>query len=498
MTKLRVALAAATFLLSACGSKTAPAPRLVLLYAPCTVNRALLAPYDATIPFTPNLTDFQKEALVFERHLTESGQSGIAYASLFTGGQADLHGVYAHPRHVPEDVTTITEVFQDAGYDTFFWGSQRMAVASLNGQGVAPANQFEKALSADDPVFTGILQRLADDPGYRAFIVTAFTVTHAPYKPHGFERFVKEYPNERSLFESYGTSFEELYRLYQENYIELSYDWEATIAQLGLSPAQSRDLRNLSSQLYRSRIRKLDSDFGRVVDRVDAAGFATDSIVAFTADHGEVMQRENALFRWTHGHALAPEVLSVPWILRGRNVRAGRYSGVSRSIDILPTLANLSGISLPPGFAATGEDLSPALGTDTAAAPELLGFAHTSLIPHGVGPDVFGPVFAGLYPRDDPALIWVAIYGRERVFKWRNHGDGSFVFEAFDHRSDPQEEINLYDPNDAEHVAMRGRLQDYKARLVADHERRRQAGDASLELPAGEDLEALKSLGYVR
>ena len=59
------------------------APRLVLLYAPCTVNRDSLAPYGAAVRYTPNLAAFARESVVFLRHQTETDQSGPAYASLF-------------------------------------------------------------------------------------------------------------------------------------------------------------------------------------------------------------------------------------------------------------------------------------------------------------------------------------------------------------------------------------------------------------------------------
>ena len=69
-----------------CGGATPPPDvRLVLLYAPCTVNASYLGPYDRGLSYTPHLTRFAERSLVFERHQTESGQSGIAYASLFAG-----------------------------------------------------------------------------------------------------------------------------------------------------------------------------------------------------------------------------------------------------------------------------------------------------------------------------------------------------------------------------------------------------------------------------
>jgi len=489
-------------LLTACGTEPPPSdlgPRLVVLFAPCTVNRGLLAPYDEAIRFTPNLDAFAAESLVFDRHVTESGQSGIAYASIFTGGQATRHGVYAHPRHIPEELYTLPEAFHDAGYETFFWGGQRMAVASLNGQGLAPGNFFDEGLSAAHPIFRGILERLVAEPDYRALVMTAFTVTHAPYRPRGIEPFCEDFPGECAELRNLADGeFERLNDIYQRNYIELAYDWSETVVRLQLSELDQRRLAAVTNALYRMRIRKLDAAFGRVLDRIDDAGLEQEALVVFTADHGEVMDRRNALFRWTHGHALAPEVLQVPLMLRapGLGLEPGRYPEVTRSMDLFPTLAGLCGLELPGGTQLEGVDLTGGiLGEERR---ELPGFVHTSLMPHGAEPGAFGPAFQALYPRDDPTLIWVGITTRGEIYKYRNAGDERFVCEVFDHGADPEETDNLFDPANLDHAKMLAVLESYKADLVADHQARRSAGAPELELSLEEQIEALKSLGYVR
>ncbi len=58
-----------------CGSVSSQGtpPRLVLLYAPCTVNRSFLSPYDEKVGYTPHLSAFAREAVTFRRHQTEAG-----------------------------------------------------------------------------------------------------------------------------------------------------------------------------------------------------------------------------------------------------------------------------------------------------------------------------------------------------------------------------------------------------------------------------------------
>ena len=161
-----------------------PPPRLVLLYAPCTVNRSFLAPYDPAVEFTPTLA---AQVVVFERHWSESGQSGIAYASLLAGTQADGHGVWAHPSRIPSSVYLVTEAFADSGYETFSWTAHGLASARYAyAQGVPAENVFDgRRLRASDPGFLAILKRLRRDPDYKAFLFTNFSGLRRPRRGPG-------------------------------------------------------------------------------------------------------------------------------------------------------------------------------------------------------------------------------------------------------------------------------------------------------------------------
>ena len=104
-------------------------PRLVLLYATCTLAKGFIAPYAPDVRYTPHLERFGESSLRFERHQTESGQSGIAFAALFSGTHAPQHGIYAHPSRMSPDVLLITEAFAAAGYDVLTWLNHPNATA---------------------------------------------------------------------------------------------------------------------------------------------------------------------------------------------------------------------------------------------------------------------------------------------------------------------------------------------------------------------------------
>ncbi len=235
-------LAPLALLAAGCRDPASPAPRLVLLYAPCSVGKQFLSPWNESLSFTPNLAEFAAKSTVFARHQTETGQSGISYASLLSESQADHHRVYRHPATLSDDLYLVAEAYTEAGYETFYWNGHPATTAGLNyAQGVAPENHFSKALVAGDRRFVKILDRLARDPGYKAFVVTNFAVTHGPYKKKYVARFMEEYPAE-----TLGVRWAEVQKygaLYYANTFALTWNHAETLQTLEIG----EDLPKLAS-----------------------------------------------------------------------------------------------------------------------------------------------------------------------------------------------------------------------------------------------------------
>jgi arylsulfatase A-like enzyme len=485
--------------LLACGPEP-PRPRLVLLYATCTLNADFLAPYNPRIDFTPNLRRFAEEAMVFERHDTEAGQSGIAYASLFSGTQADRHQVYRHPVVIDPEVPLVAEIYQAHGYDTYFWNFHLQASPALGfGEGVPPEQRFFAALEPNSREFQAILERLARDPDYRAFVVTNFTFTHSPYATDALDRFLAGSPDPARRRRLPPQTIRSLSTLHSRSHRGLSYNHAETVERLGLSESQVEQMRDAIAVVYASNVFRLDRHFGRVIENIRKRGLLDESLVVFTADHGEVVDRDNAVFPWSHAMQLAPEVLRVPLIVRAPKLGLvpGRYSGVTRSIDVLPTMAGLSSLEVPTGI--DGVDLSEALRGE-AAAPELESYSHTSVLVGRVFADMGRPLrahhYAGLQritPDADVTRIWARVRAGDIVYKRYRFGDGAWQYSAYDLAADPEERDDLFDPQDPEHAAMRRKLDAYWEKLVTS--RRDEAGERRL-LP-DEEENALRSLGYI-
>jgi arylsulfatase A-like enzyme len=473
----------------------APAPRLVVLYAPCTVNTRYLSPYNPGVTYTPCLEAFANRATVFTRHQTEAGVSGIAFASIFSGTDAHEHGAYTHPRWLPDSVELITEVFQDAGYEVFTWLKHPMANARLNyAQGVDDEHRSSSWLRANDPVFLQILDHLRTDPSYRALVVTNFTLTHRPYRAMRLDEFCREHPDEcrprqdREAFDRYA-------ELFQSDHIPFAYDFDRTVQRHGLTESDVANLIDVIDVLYKAGIYHLDQAFGAVVSQIERHDLLPESVIAFTADHGELLYRPGVDFVWCHAFQLAPEVLNVPLIIYapGAAPGGGVYDGVTRSIDVLPTLAGLAGVPMP-DYTGPGVDLSQAMAGRAPPSP-LLAFSHAALLPDEMAGrlDELGRL-REVIPAHDPDLMWVAVRSGDDSYKlrWRN---GRLVASVYDLAADPNESTDLYDPAAPWQAPLLERLEAYRASLIDSYDDWKNRAE---NLDEHEQLRILRSLGYVK
>lgn len=470
-------------------------PRLVVLYAACTVNKSFLSPYSPNLSdTTPHLARFAEEAVVFEHHQTEAGQSGTAFASLFAGTGAEHHGVFQHPTQLEDDVELIGEVFHRRGFEVATWLEHRLASAEL-GYAQGASATFDRALHVGDPAFTAILEHLRGDPSARALLITNFTVTHTPYFAGSVESFCQHHPEDCSAYAD-RDAFARWAELHRRHYNALSFDFPATARRLGLSEEEIEDFAAAVELMYRANIAYLDYLFGRLMDQIRAAGLWEETAVVFTADHGETLYRPETLFHWTHGYQLAPEVLGVPLLIKTPGLAPGRYAGVTRSMDVLPTLAGLVGVEGAPKGEGFGVDLSAALRGEEAA-PRLVALSHSGLPSRPVLEEgAEWGLWREYFPRRDPELLWVERRDADHAIQLRRTPGGTLEPKVFNVAADPRQLDNLLDLANPEQRRALRELAAYRERLITAWHAR-EGDDADRDLGEAEQRELLRSLGYV-
>jgi membrane-anchored protein YejM (alkaline phosphatase superfamily) len=87
-----------------------------------------------------------------------------------------------------------------------------------------------------------------------------------------------------------------------------------------------------------------------LLDAWSSAGLSDDSIIVFTADHGEAMIEGNRYF--SHGFDVSEPVMRVPLVVRRPGGKARRHATPVSTVDIVPSILEWAG--LPPLSKADG------------------------------------------------------------------------------------------------------------------------------------------------
>jgi arylsulfatase A-like enzyme len=143
---------------------------------------------------------------------------------------------------------------------------------------------------------------------------------------------------------------------------------------------------------YYGLIAEVDAEIGRVLDFLEATGQADRTLIVFTADHGEQLGDHHLL-----GKCLFyDESYRIPLIIadpRGQAAAArGRVvSGMSESVDIMPTILDWLGLEVP--ISCDGRSLLPLLEDRPGATARdevhfefslRIGYSHPRALPPGL------------------------------------------------------------------------------------------------------------------
>ncbi len=106
---------------------------------------------------------------------------------------------------------------------------------------------------------------------------------------------------------------------------------------------------------YYATVTYMDEQLGRIVDELEAQGLRDETVIVFTSDHGYHLGEHHF---WQKGN-LHEEALRVPLIISAPGFRGGRSAAMVELVDIFPTVAELTGLSIPDSV--QGESLVPIL-----------------------------------------------------------------------------------------------------------------------------------------
>jgi len=223
----------------------------------------------------------------------------------------------------------------------------------------------------------------------------------------------------------------------------------------------NRDFHHYVSQ-YDGEIRYTDEHLKRFFDTLKRLELYSDSLIIFTADHGEGMGEHDYYF--AHGEYLYNSLTHVPLIMKWPAGPTGTKKDIVEHIDIVPTI--LKTLNITPGANLRGCDLAGAI----PAGREIFAKMETGVVRDKIKYSIMADGFK---------LIHTPLYDR---------------YELYDMKQDFGEEHDLI--NETAHSQLRQELKTRLKRL------RRQdllkLGTVKSPGLSDDELEKLKSLGYVK
>ncbi len=338
-------------------------PNIVLVTLD-TVRADHLPLYGYARNTTAALTGFAKNATLFRRAVAPSNYTLPSHTSMFTGLYASVHGNTGIPgQRLSHAVATLTETLAAFGYQTIAVAANSAYLQSPFGiergfQYHDSRWRLDVAYSPRDALFFS--RSDADLTPYRRAdeieSEAAALLRHAAGRPHPFFLFVNfmDAHDPYAPPGPYATLFPGRIRG-----LDLEPLIERLLAQMPHATPSPAERAHLISQ-YDGGIAFADHHLGLLLDALNTAGAADDTLVIVAADHGEAFGEHGTM---KHGNSLFEEELHVPLVVKypHQDIGSVRDDVVSLN-DIYPTVLQVAKIAPPHRFDAVPLQQSPAGG----------------------------------------------------------------------------------------------------------------------------------------
>ncbi|MSR32623.1 MAG: iduronate-2-sulfatase [Gemmataceae bacterium] len=430
--------------------------------------KPILGCYGDKVVKSPNIDRLAKRGVVFTHAYCNQAVCSPSRNALLTGLRSDTLGIYDLPtnfRKSRPDAITLPQYFKNHGYrteglgkifhvghgnheDPASWSVPHFSAKSIgyaleenkaaptregalfenkNPAGLARGAAYESAEVADNAYGDGLLaeeavRRLkiaAAKPDQPFFLAVGFLKPHLPfcapkkywdlYNPAVFQLATRKDPPLGAP--AYAAQFGGELR----NYKNMPAN----------GPIPEATQRTLIHG-YHAAISYMDAQLGKVLDALDAAGLAKNTLIVLWGDHGWHLGDHGI---WCK-HTNYEQATRIPLLISAPGMAQGISHSMAESVDLYPTLAHLAGLPAPSGL--DGTSLAPVLSDPTARVKDFI--FH-------------------VYPRGN-RLGRAVRTSAHRLVEWKNFGPSSeeAVYELYDYVKDPQESKNLA-PEQPEEVA---------------------------------------------
>jgi len=464
-------------------------PQGVILIIADTLRRDHMSLYGYERETTPELSRLASEGIRFDNAIAQGTWTKISVPSILTSLHPTSHGLKTFTDRLPAGVTTMAEMFRNAGYATLQTSSVPFSGQLSNlQQGVevlheAASIKFDEGLSDSKtgrPLADRVIEWIDTHHDVPFFAVIHAFDPHSPYEPvapyNDFwgqagdrERHKADQEKVKPFIKS--PAMQQFIMPTADEMAEADIDAEAYLER--------------ERAWYDGSIRGLDAEIGRLADRLEHLGLSERVVLAFTSDHGEEFLDHG---RHWHGLNVHGESTNVPLVVWAPGFLPGGVvaNETVQLLDVLPTLAELAG--LEPPERAQGQSLLPLVGRQGEGGEtsepwqQRPAISETHMI--GEGEET---IMEGL-----PVSQYAISQGRWKLVEAFVAADGPAHRQLFDREADPLDQNNMA----ADHPEVVAELAEQLEAWRRWAQERMLEPDSVDNLSA-EELARLRSLGYL-
>lgn len=339
-TGLTVLLLAVGVFAVGCGSPEPTGPPNFLFITVDALRADHLGIYGYERDTSPHIDKFFRDGAVYEFAYSTEANTSPSVVSFLSGTLPQDNGVRLLLQHVPDDMMLVSDYLSDAGYHTAGIVSNIVLTSeamSLN----LHFDYYDDYVDEKEP-YRNVYERnarattdagihwmvTAYDPNKPYFLWLHYQDTHGPYRPP---------PDKPVSF-----SHDEPLRIN----ISRVPDYQR-------EPGVNDGLEYVD--LYDEELAYMDHHVGRLLEVFKKEGLLNNTVVIFSADHGESMMEHERWF--THGYHVYDEITRVPLLFRFPDRKpSNRVPNRVSLVDLTPTILSLAGLEAPSDI--RGRDLS--------------------------------------------------------------------------------------------------------------------------------------------
>lgn len=309
---------------------------------------------------TPNLDRLAAESLVFENAISIIPVCSPWRASFLTGQYPLTHGIFYNDKPLPTEAETLGKIYKREGYQTGYIGKWHLnghqrgedpfsgrdkPVPSERRQGFDYWKVREVSHNYNNSFYFDELDQKQVWEGYDVFPQTDSAISYIQ----------KNRDNPFLLVLSYGPPHDPYFSAPQQ-YKDM-YDAKEIQLRANVPLEYQDSARNVIAGYY-AHCTAVDKAIGDLLDAVEKAGLADNTIIVFTSEHGDMLMSKGVLKKqrpWD-------ESIKVPMLIRYPEKLGNKKRIVLDPIgtpDLLPTLLGLSGLEIP--SSVEGKDFSSQL-----------------------------------------------------------------------------------------------------------------------------------------